>query len=100
MVKHVVMFKMKEFDSEIIKNDLKMRFKSELEAMVPQIPVIRSFEVGINISEAPRAYDLVIISEFDSLEDMDVYNHHPEHMRVLEFAKQVSHKSAVVDFII
>jgi hypothetical protein len=98
MVKHVVMFKMKTFETDLIQNDLKLKFKSELESLIGIIPQIKSFEVGINTSESPAAYDLSLISEFESNEDLDLYRKHPDHARVLEFARQVTIKRRVVDY--
>ncbi len=98
MVKHVVMFKMKTFETDMIQNDLKLKFKSELENLINIIPEIVSFEVGLNISESPAAYDLVLQSEFKSMEELDAYRKHPDHARVLEIAKQVTIKRRVVDY--
>ena len=99
MIKHVVMFKMKSFETELIQNDLCIKFKEELEELAKLIPSIKHFEVGINVSESPSAYDLVIYSEFKTEEDLDLYRNHPEHLRVLEIAKQVTIKTRVVDYI-
>lgn len=98
MIKHIVLFKMKEFDTISVKNDFMVRFKAKLEELPAIIPQIRDYEVGINQSESPHAYDISLISVFDSNEDFEVYRKHPTHQAVLDFARQVTAKFRVVDY--
>jgi len=56
------------------------------------------FELGVNIIPASNAYDLVLLSEFMSPEELVSYQKHPEHVRVAEVAGQVCESRIVVDY--
>lgn len=92
------MFKLNEckIPGEKITNARKL--KKMLEDLIEHIPELKSMEVGINISTRPTAYDLILISEFKSEDDLDTYRVHPKHQEVIEFVKKVSKTSAVVDY--
>lgn len=96
MIVHIVMFKFKSEDKEA---NLEL-VKDKLNALVELIPTLRSMEVGINFTEADRAFDLSLYSTFDSKEDMQAYAVHEEHLKVVELIKSVTTESKVVDYIL
>ena len=69
MVKHIVLFKLKDTLSSDEKMQVMTSFKQAIEALPTQISVIRSIEVGFNINPA-EAWDIALYSEFDSLDDV------------------------------
>lgn len=93
MLKHIVMFKMKEEAAGRIEE-----LKKELDALKNKIPEIRGFEVGFNISRSETSYDLVLVSEFRSKEDLEAYRIHPEHQKIIELLSQVCSERRVVDY--
>lgn len=98
MLKHIVMFKLKEVSEcgDRLQNAKKM--KQDLEALKGKIPQIRHIEVGINAIPSDAAYDVVLISTFDNEKDLDVYQKHPEHQKVVEFIGKIRERRAVVDY--
>jgi hypothetical protein len=70
-----------------------------LESLPGKIEVIRKMEVGLNIVISDRAYDLVLDSSFDSLEDLETYRVHPAHREVVSYIANYKENSAAVDFI-
>lgn len=98
MIKHIVMIKMKEFPTEEEKLDKAKIFRKMLIELVDSIPDMKAMEVGLNFNEKPSAYDVVLISEFESKEGLENYRIHPEHVKVLDFLKQIMDKTAVVDY--
>lgn len=96
MIVHIVMFKFKDEDKssniEIV--------KERLNALVSKIPTLKLMEVGVNFTEADRAFDLSLYSTFDSKEDLKAYAIHPEHLKVVELIKSVTTESKVVDYIL
>lgn len=92
MVKHIVMYKLKnKADAdEMIKRFLSMRGKIE---------VLRSLYAGKNEVESARAYDVALVCEFDSLKDLDIYASHPVHVPVKEYVHSIIEKAHSVDFI-
>jgi len=94
MVVHIVMFKFKE---ENKKANI-IQAKQMLENLMGAVPTLRSIDVGVNFSEEERAMDLSIITVFESREGLDAYAVHPEHLKAVDFIKQVVEYSKVVDY--
>jgi len=96
MVVHIVFFEFKEEDK--VSNILKV--KEMLEGLVKKIEELKSMEVGINFTDSPRAFDMSLYSTFDSKEDLYSYATHEEHLKVLEFIREVTLQTKVVDYIL
>ena len=97
MVKHIVMFKLKDTLSMEEKLDVMNRFKSAIEALPAKIDVIRKVFVGLNINEAEQ-WDICLESEFDSLEDVKLYAVHPDHVAAASILKDAKLDRACVDY--
>ncbi len=98
MIKHIVFIKIKGASSEDEKmKDLK-KLKEALDALPSQIPEIKSYQTGFNISDASSASDFALIGEFDSKETLETYKVHPEHQKVLDLISSIKGRTAVVDF--
>ncbi len=74
------------------------KLKAAIEGLMGKVPELKSMEVGLNLSTKPAAYDLVLTSVFNSLEDLDAYRIHPEHKKVLDLLYEVYESTAVVDY--
>jgi Stress responsive A/B Barrel Domain. len=81
MVKHIVFFKLKNFESEVEKQAKMTEIKDALEALIDKVSVLRKMNVVFNINPAEE-YDLALVSEFDSLTDVNTYAVHPDHVAV------------------
>lgn len=99
MVKHVVSFKMKAFETPEQKAEKLAEIKLGLESLVSKIDVLKSMEVGINANPA-EAFDLCLVSEFETLEDVDVYAKHPEHVAVAVKIREHLESRVCVDYYI
>ena len=99
MIRHIVMFKFLEEAQGRTKAENVAITVSMLEKLPETIPQIRASEVHVN---APGANgencDLVLISDFDSLEDLAAYIVHPDHKAVGAFMRPVRESRACVDF--
>jgi len=94
MIKHIVMWNLKEENKE--KNALEI--KNKLESLKAIIPQIRSIEVGRNFNESDMAYDLVLYTEFETKEDLEIYQNHSAHKAVAKFVAEVRTARAVGDY--
>jgi hypothetical protein len=92
------MWKLKEFAEGKNKLENAQIIKRDLEALQDKIKEIRHIEVGININESEQAYDVVLYSEFNSIEDLNIYQNHQEHLRVAEFVGKVREARVVTDY--
>ena len=97
MVKHIVMFKLKESLSAEEKMDVMNRFKTAIEALPATIDVIRKVFVGLNINGA-ETWDICLESEFDTLEDVKAYAVHPDHVAAAGILKDAKLDRACVDY--
>ena len=93
MVKHIVFFKLSD-NSEANKQALKDRIMS----MQGKLNFMKHLEVGINFSTEERAFDVVLINDFETKEDLQMYATHPIHLEVVNFIKSLGVISKVVDY--
>ncbi len=93
MIKHIVFFKLKDNSQEN-----KKIVQNRLLQMKDEIWVLQNIEVGVNFTESPRAYDIALLTDFKTKEDLDIYQEHPYHVEIKEFLQEVSIDSKVVDF--
>ena len=83
MVRHVIVWKLKEEFSDEEKQAVKAGIKEGLESLKGKIPGllhIRVYTEGMSGSTA----DLMLDSEFESMEALKAYSVHPEHVAVAD----------------
>ena len=100
MIRHIVMWKLKDFAEGCSKEENAAKIKAMLEELKGKIGQIVSLEVGINAIPSAMAYDAVLISEFESEQKLEEYQKHPEHVKVSGFVAKVRESRAVVDYIL
>ena len=98
MIKHIVMWKLKDFSEGAGRLENMQKMKSMLEALNGRIPGLLNLEVGFNINTSNTDFDLVLYSEFKDERALETYQNHPEHLIVKEFVGKVREKRAVVDY--
>ena len=81
MVRHIVMFKLKEFDTPEAKEAKMQEIKVALEALIDKIDVLRMIRLDFNMNPA-ETWDIILTTELDSLADVNTYANHPEHVAV------------------
>ncbi len=96
MVKHVVLWKLAESAEGHSKWENAKIIKEGLENLKGVIPCLKSVQVGLN--ENGGDFDLVLLTEFDSMEDLKAYDTHPEHEKVRAYVRKVIEQRASVDF--
>ena len=97
MVKHIVLFKLKDTLDPAEKSDIMHRFKAAIEALPEKISCIRNIHVGLNVNPAEE-WDVCLESAFDSLDDVKAYSVHPDHLAAAGIVKDAKCGRACVDF--
>lgn len=97
MISHIVLFNFKEEAMGEKKKELIEIGKNALEELKNKIPELKKIQVGVNFLESSASYDLSLYTEFETQIDLDVYQDHPEHVKVKELFSQIVEKRAVVD---
>ena len=98
MIRHIVMWKFKEFAQGRTKKENLELVKGMLEELPSKIDFIRSMEDNFNVNDKAGMFDAVLISEFDTLEDVERYRVHPEHMAISDYVALVKEDRASVDY--
>lgn len=98
MIKHIVMWKFKPFAEGATKEENLLKVKAMLEELPSKIDFIRQIEVNLNVNPKEGMYDAVLISLFDSLEDVNRYRVHPDHKKISAFVSLVREDRASVDY--
>lgn len=93
MIKHIVFIKLEE-NTE--KN--KKAIKDRLLSMKGHIDILKNIEVGINFCKEDRAYDIALLTDFKTLEDLQTYAIHPLHIDVIKFIKSHNAITKIVDY--
>ncbi len=98
MIKHLVLWKLKENLEGKSKPEIAAELKATLEGLKGKIQEIKALEVGINFNPADTASDLSLYSEFKSKDDLENYQKHPEHLKVVELVKKATTERRVSDY--
>lgn len=94
MIRHICMFKFKDDN----KNE-NIKLALEKVQVLKELPEIKRFEVVTNIKEAPASnYELSIIFDFESMDELNSYQKNPKHLEFGNFIKSVREDRACIDF--
>ena len=99
MIKHIVCFRLADEAEGKTKAENAQIIKEGLENLVNLIPQLRKIEVGINHpGTSATNFDIVLYSEFDSIDDLNTYQEHPEHKKVGAYIVKVKTDRVCVDY--
>ncbi len=92
MFTHVVMMKVRDPKDIQTVADI-------LQSMEGKIPQINELEVGINEIESDRNFDVILITRFDSRQEMDIYQVSDYHQhQVLDKIRPLLEKTVAADY--
>ena len=97
MVKHIVLFKLKDevpADEKLVAMN---NFKKAIEALPAKKSVSRKIEVGLNSNPA-ETWSIALYSEFDTFDDVKFYAVHPDHVAAGKRIAEVKESRACVDY--
>ena len=97
MIKHLVLFKLKETLPKETKTEISNQFKEAIESLPSVIKTIRHIRVAQNINPEER-WDICLDSDFDTLEDVKAYAIHPAHVAAANIIKEYKQDRACVDY--
>jgi hypothetical protein len=93
MVKHIVMFKLKEKSPDNLNTLI-----SALNGMKGQIESLRFLEVGEDFKASDRSFDLVLTTHFENRQGLETYAGHQVHQPVIQLARSLCSQTVVVDY--
>ncbi len=98
MIKHIVLWKLKDFAEGAAKQNNALQIKALLEEMRGNISGLLKLEVGLNFEKSVDAADISLYTEFESREALDAYQVHPAHMPAKKFIPLVRSERRVADY--
>ena len=98
MIKHLVMWKLKDSAEGADKATNARTMKEKLDACANIVPGILKFEVALAQPGLEATYDIVLYSEFESKAALDAYASHPTHEAVKPFIGAVRSERQCMDY--
>src|SRR5690625_3859551 len=99
MIRHIVMWKLKEQAEGGDDKKNAEKLKLILEGLKTTIDEIKNVEVGIQINpEDPEGMDVVLICDFANELDFKMYTRNPHHQKAVRFINAVAEKRLFVDY--
>ena len=94
MLRHIVMFKLKDRTAAHIQE-----VAARLRSMEGHIDELQAIEVGVNIVKSARAFDIALVTEFADQDALDRYIVHPVHKGISQYMSEQRETSAAVDYL-
>jgi len=101
MIKHIVLWKLKDGAGGKTRHENALRLKEELENLNGKIPGLLLLEVGIHVKDSHSGEDdadVILYSEFENIESLENYYPHPEHTKIIPFAKSIRSERKVINY--
>lgn len=98
MLKHIVMWKLKDFAENADKHTNARKMKEMLDACSDLVSGILKFEVAIAQPGLEATYDVVLYSEFEDKAVLDAYQRHPEHTALKPFFSAIRDARQCMDY--
>jgi len=98
MIRHIVLFKIKDFSSESERNEAVQNVLTTFRSLIGQIPQIRQFRVERNTVNGPSSCDVILDSIFDNIIDLQAYQGHPAHLDAVMLNRQWSESKISGDY--
>jgi hypothetical protein len=98
LIKHIVMWKLKEHAEGADKATNARKMKALLESCSALVPGIGAFEVALAAPGLEATYDVVLYSEFADAAALAAYQHHPVHVAMKPFIGAVRLERQCMDY--
>lgn len=101
MIRHIVMWKLKDQAEGASKEKNAEKLKLILEGLKTSIDEIKNVEVGIQINgEDKEALDVVLICDFENELNFKMYTRNAAHKKAIKFINSVVEKRVFVDYYV
>lgn len=98
MIKHIVLWRLKEQAENRTKMENARRIQTQLQALNGKIPGLIKLEVGINFAMDECSADIVLYSEFESRAALENYHSHPDHVAIKPLVLACRSERRVADY--
>ncbi len=99
MLKHIVMWRLKEEALGQSREANAHAMQSQLLALRGLVPGLLELEVGLELDNPhPQQAHVLLYSVFDNRDSLAAYAQHPEHLKVVDFIKTVVDERRCIDY--
>ena len=93
MIRHIVMFWLKEKDPKVMEDTVAL-----IKGMEGRIPGMLTLDAGADFLSSPRSCDLCLCATFTTREALEVYQTYPVHLPVKAHMHAIMDHSASADY--
>jgi quinol monooxygenase YgiN len=97
MLKHIVLWKLKDTADGATKQENKLKVKAALESCAGKTPGMLKYEVGLDIGTDSGPWDVVLYSEFRDRAALEAYQQSPQHLAIKPVVGALREARAAVD---
>ena len=98
MIKHIVMWRLKDFADGRSKKENLERMKTWLMSLKDKIKEVKRLEASTDMLYTDPAFDIVFYSEFEDEKALETYKNHPEHRKLVDFVSKIKETRELVDY--
>lgn len=97
MIRHVVTWKLASEDAAE-RGSQAAEVARRLNALDGVVPQLRAISAGANTIYPESNWDVTLVADFDSVDDLEQYQVHPAHEEVVAYVRSVVASRVAVDF--
>lgn len=98
MIKHIVMFKLKEANGKS-EYENAIEAKEHFNKVIENVKELKKGEVVINSKDADQSnYTISLLCDFETIDDLNAYQVHPVHKEFGEFIAGIKTDRACIDY--
>jgi quinol monooxygenase YgiN len=100
MLKHIVMWKLKDQAEGADRATNAAEMKRRLDECAHIVPGMHAFEVTVAQPGLEATYDVVLYSEFEDKAALDAYAQHPTHKALVPFIGAIRSERQCMDYVV
>lgn len=100
MIKHIVMWQLKDYAEGADKAANVLKMKALLESCKELVPGLQTLEVGVAETGLEATCDIVLYTEFTDAHALDAYQAHPHHVAMKPFIGAVRETRLCMDYLL
>ncbi|MDE6665556.1 MAG: Dabb family protein [Ruminococcus sp.] len=98
MIKHIVMFKLKDTDGKTAYENA-IEAKERFNDVIANVKELKKGEIVINSKDADQSnYTISLLCDFETIDDLNAYQVHPAHVAFGKFIGTVKTDRACIDY--
>ncbi|MCD7890257.1 MAG: Dabb family protein [Ruminococcus sp.] len=98
MIKHIVMFKLKDADGRT-EYENALEAQKRFDSVIAEVKELKKAEAVINSKDAPESnYTIALICEFDDIAALNAYQVHPAHLAFGKYITPLRESRACIDY--